>query len=119
MITTQKKDGDGKNEFEVECFIHLFNKCTQESFAVLSIIEDLLKNVKAEYPNISQAYVRSDNAGCYHNGALLLSLREVGERTLCETSAKCKQVAVKFGRKDWHQTKSVRFFRTVVWQGHM
>ena len=81
VITTQKKDGDGKNEFEVECFIHLFNKCTQESFAVLSIIEDLLKNVKAEYPNISQAYFRSDNAGCYHNGALLLSLREVGERT--------------------------------------
>lgn len=81
VITTQRKVGDGKTKFEVECFIHLFNKCTQDSFAVLSIIEDLLKNVKADYSKISQVYFRSDNAGCYHNGALLLSLPKVGERT--------------------------------------
>ena len=30
---------------------------------------------------MAKAYLRSDNAGCYHNGPLLLSLREVGERT--------------------------------------
>ena len=27
------------------------------------------------------AHARSDNAGCYHNGPLLLSLRETGART--------------------------------------
>ena len=35
---------------EVECYVHIFNNCTQNSFAVLSIIEDLLHNVKQEYP---------------------------------------------------------------------
>lgn len=65
---------------EVECFVHIFNKCTQDSFAVLSIIEDLLRQVKEERPDVTQAYFRSDNAGCYKNGPLLLSLKEVGKR---------------------------------------
>ena len=70
-----------ESKHEVECFVHIFNNCTQNSFAVLSIIEDLLHKVKQEYPVVTTAYLRSDNAGCYHNGPLLLSLREVGERT--------------------------------------
>ena len=31
-----------KSKHEVECCVHIFNNCTQNSFAVLSIIEDLL-----------------------------------------------------------------------------
>ena len=70
-----------ESKHEVECFVHIFNNCTQNSFAVLSIIEDLLHKVKQEYPVVNSAYLRSDNAGCYHNGPLLLSLKGVGERT--------------------------------------
>lgn len=57
--------------------MHLFNSCTQNSFAVESIIEHLLKMLKKEYPVLNQAFLRSDNAGCYKNGALLLSLPEI------------------------------------------
>ena len=70
-----------ESKHEVECFVHIFNNCSQNSFAVLSIIEDLLHKVKQEYPVVTTAYLRSDNAGCYHNRHLLLSLREVGVRT--------------------------------------
>ncbi|KAL9974162.1 hypothetical protein ACROYT_G011171 [Oculina patagonica] len=70
-----------KSKHSVECYVHIFNNCLQNSFAVLSIVEDLLHKVKQEYPLVTKAYLRSDNAGCYHNGPLLLSLREVGERT--------------------------------------
>ena len=70
-----------ESNHEVECFVHIFNNCTQNSFAVLSIIENLLNKVKEEYPVVTTAYLRSDNAGCYHNGPLLLSLRDVGQRT--------------------------------------
>jgi len=66
---------------EVKCFVHIFNNCSQNSFAVLSIVEDLLHKVKQEYPIVTIAYLRSHNAGCCHNGHLLLSLREVGVRT--------------------------------------
>ena len=63
-------------KFQVECFVHLSNSCTQNSFAVASIIEHL-KILKKEYPVLNQAFLRSDNAGCYKNGALLLSLPEI------------------------------------------
>lgn len=33
--------------------------------------------VKKEYPVLNQAFLHSDNAGCYKNGALLLSLPEI------------------------------------------
>ena len=62
-------------------YVHLFNSCTQNWYAVASIIEDILENVKTKYPNIDTAYLKSDNAGCYHNSQLLLSLPEIGKRT--------------------------------------
>ena len=68
-------------ELEVECFVHIFESCTQNSFAVASIIENLLAKIKREYPQVDSAFFRSDNAGCYHSGALLLSLHEIGKRT--------------------------------------
>ncbi|KAK3747904.1 hypothetical protein QZH41_010207, partial [Actinostola sp. cb2023] len=68
-------------KFEVECFVHLFNSCTQNSFAVASIIEHLFSTLKKEYPMLNQAFLRSDNAGCYKNGALLLSLQEISARS--------------------------------------
>ena len=70
-----KKD----SRIEVECFVHIFNFCTQNNYAVASIFEHLFQTIKAEYQSISKAFVRSDNAGCYHNGPLLLCLHEVAK----------------------------------------
>ena len=69
-----------KGRYEVECFVQLLNTCSQNSFVVMSVIEHLLKTIKLEYPSISKAFLRSDNAGCYHNGPLILSLPVMGER---------------------------------------
>lgn len=72
-----------KNEdkYDVECFVHIFNSCAQDSYAVASIFEHLFATIKSEYPLLSKAYIRSDNAGCYHNGPLLRFLAEIGTRT--------------------------------------
>ena len=70
-----------EERYEVECFVHLLNNCNQNSFAVMSVIEHLLHTIKQEYPLINKAFLRSDNAGCYHNGPLILSLPYIGERT--------------------------------------
>ena len=35
--------------------------------------------LKAIYSNLSEAFLRSDNAGCYHNAYLILSLSSLGE----------------------------------------
>lgn len=68
-------------KYEVECFVHIFDVCTQDSFAVASIIENLLKTIKKESPRIKAAFLRSDNAGCYHSGQLILSLPDIAKRS--------------------------------------
>ena len=39
-------------KFQVEFFVHLFDNCTQNSFAVAPIIEHLLKTIKKESPEM-------------------------------------------------------------------
>ena len=46
-----------------------------------SIIEHKLTTLKAWKPNLSQVHLRSDSAGCYHCGYLLLSLPSIVDRT--------------------------------------
>ena len=48
---------------------------------MVSITENTLTTLKALKPNLSQVYLRSDNAGCYHCGYILLSLPSIGDRT--------------------------------------
>ena len=57
--------------YNVETVVHVFDSCTQDWFSVASIVEH---DVKA-------AYLKSNNAGCYHNASLILSLKSIGERT--------------------------------------
>ena len=45
-----------------------------------SILESTLVALKSSYSNLSEAFLRSDNAGCYHNAFLILSLPSIGER---------------------------------------
>ena len=45
---------------------------------MLSILENLLSTVKTSNPGIKKAYLRSDEAGCYHNSKLVSSFRELG-----------------------------------------
>ena len=70
----------GENEFSVETIVHIFDSCIQDWFSVASIVEHVLVTIKQEHPIVKTAYLRSDNAGCYHNASLILSLKSIGER---------------------------------------
>lgn len=59
----------------------MFDNCTQDWFAVASVIEDLLSTLKESCPHINEAFIRSDNAGCYHCGPLMLAIPEISKRT--------------------------------------
>ena len=73
------KSGDA--EYDVETMVHIFDSCTQDWFSVASIFEHLLFTIKEEHPNVKMACLKSDNAGCYHNASLILSLECMGDRT--------------------------------------
>lgn len=62
-------------------FFHITEGVIQDWFSVLCILEHALKKIKMEMPRLKHAYIRSDNAGCYHCGPLLLAYRSLGERT--------------------------------------
>ena len=66
------------DKLEVSSYAYLFNSCSQDWFAVLSILENLMSVIKSSNPGITKAYLRSDEAGCYHNSSLLASLRDIG-----------------------------------------
>ena len=65
---------------KITSYAHLFNSCSQDWFSVLSILDNLLSVIKSSNPDITKAYFRSDEAGCYHNSCLISSLRDLGKR---------------------------------------
>ena len=71
----------GSESHSVETFVRVFDTCTQDWLTVVSILEDLLSTIKEEHKNVSMAYLKSDNTGCYHNTSLITSLKSIGERT--------------------------------------
>ena len=65
---------------QLKSYAHLFDSCQQDWFAVCSIVENLLKAIKTENPEIESVYLRSDGAGCYHNNSLIAAVTDIGER---------------------------------------
>ena len=73
------------DQFESQAFVHIIQHCTQGSSAVVSIMAHILRTLKSEHPEITQAFFRQDiNAGCYHSTYTILSVptieKEVGIR---------------------------------------
>ena len=66
-----------KGEIEILTLIHMFQSCSQDSIAVLAVIEDVVKQLKEEMPDINSMIFRQDNAGCYHSAATMLGLQQL------------------------------------------
>lgn len=69
------RDSDGK--MQMLTFVHIFKSCTQDSSSVLAVIEDVFKQMKAVTPQITNYYLRADNAGCYHAATTLLGVKQL------------------------------------------
>ncbi|XP_052097915.1 uncharacterized protein LOC127732770 [Mytilus californianus] len=72
---------DEDNSLKHKTFTHLMDHVKQDFFAVLSLLEHTLSSIKKQLPQITEAYLRSDNAGCYHCGQLWLAIPSLSERT--------------------------------------
>lgn len=86
ISTVISSDPDKAGSLELQSFAHLFDTCRQDWFAVSSIIENTLKMIKTQKPHVTQVYLRSDEAGCYHNNSLIAAAKDIGQRvgiTVC------------------------------------
>jgi len=54
-------------------FIHIIESCNQESSSLVKIMQDVLSTIKLDNKEVSGAYLRQDNAGCYHSSSTILS----------------------------------------------
>ena len=70
----------GEQDLEIASYVHLFDSCTQDWYAVYGILTHLLKIVKADRPHISRAYLCSDGAGCYFTNNLIAAVSQFGEQ---------------------------------------
>ena len=62
-------------------FVHVIQSCSQGSLSVIAIMQDVLRSIKAEYPDVRRAYFRQDNAGCYHSFATILACPIISQST--------------------------------------
>ncbi|KAK3711284.1 hypothetical protein QZH41_015004, partial [Actinostola sp. cb2023] len=69
------------NKFESQSFLHIVQNSAQDSSAVVRIMEHSLRTLKEDHPEIVTAYMRQDNAGCYHNSVMLASCSLMKEKT--------------------------------------
>ena len=67
------------NTTEVISYAHLYDQCTQNWYAVTSILEGLLKQLKVKNPLPQKVHLRLDEVGCYHNSSLVTVVRDVAK----------------------------------------
>ena len=70
-----------KIDLDHTIFVHVFDQVTQDSDAVLSILQDIFVKIKTHNPIVEIAYARSDNAGCYHSAQTIMNLPKLSAAT--------------------------------------
>ena len=78
---SQKSTEVSEKVFQNRTFCHSFDNCIQNGSTVVSILQDIFIRLKRDHPEIEVAFLRSDNAGCYHGAETILSVKELYETT--------------------------------------
>ena len=79
ISTVISKDAK-KDSLKLQSYAHLLDMFQQDWFAVSPIIENTLQVIKTQKPHVTQVYLRSDEACCYHNNALIAAAKDIGQR---------------------------------------
>ena len=68
-------------EIQSQAIIHIVQSCSQDSNAVVLMMQHVLKTLKTEHPEIVRVFLRQDNAGCYHCGNNVLACPTIEKST--------------------------------------
>ena len=66
-----------QEKLQSQSFVHIVQNCNQDSSVVIRIMEHILRTLKRENPQLTTAFFRQDNAGCYHNSTMLAACRSM------------------------------------------
>lgn len=69
------------SEIQTQAFVHVVQSCSQDSTAVVLMMQHVLKTLHEEYPEITKAHLQQDNAGCYDCANTILACRTFEQST--------------------------------------
>ena len=67
------------DSLQVQSYVHLFDSCAQDWYTVCAILEHLTI-IKKNKPQVNQAFLHSDGAGCYHNNNVIAAVHDLDVR---------------------------------------
>ena len=66
-------------ELQTMTFVHVFQSCSQDSNAVLAIMEDIIGKLKAIMPTLETVIYSQDNAGCYRSRVTIIGASKTSQ----------------------------------------
>ena len=69
------------DKLQHQAFVHIVENCNQDSEVVVNLIRHTLQELKIQHPEVTTAYLRQDNAGCYHSVTMLVACKAMEEAT--------------------------------------
>ena len=72
--SSEEDENEAALPYDIHSYIHLLEHGSQGWFAVAKILTHTLQMIKDKMPHLNCAYLRSDNAACYHCGPLMAYL---------------------------------------------
>lgn len=74
-------DTEVKTAIVFDTIIHLFDNASQDARISNAILEDSLMLIKKKNPRITEAFIRSDNAGCFHGHLSISAIAVMNNRS--------------------------------------
>ena len=66
-------------QLEMMTFVHIFQACSQDSYAVLAVMSDVIGKLKKIMPLLKNVYYRQDNAGCYRSCVTIVGAARISQ----------------------------------------
>jgi len=61
-------------------FVNVFRSCCQDSCTVLSVMSDVVKQLREAQPQLENIYYWQDNAGCYYCGTTIVGAKLISQQ---------------------------------------
>ena len=116
---------------ETQTFVHIVEHCNQDASTVIRIIEHVLRTLKEDNADVAQAFLRQDNAGCYHSATTLAACcfmeQKTGVRVAradfsdpqsgkgpCDRKAACIKAHIRRFINEGHDVTTAQQFRDAI-----
>ena len=78
-LTVAIRRGDD-HKLQIMTFVTVFRSCSQDSCTVLSVMSDVVRQLREAHPQLEDIYYWQDNAGCYHCGTTIVEAKLISQQ---------------------------------------